>query len=73
MTRFYMKREPGPRENVGALAVTLGVAAATFYVVRAFLSREPLESGASADSSTSALPAPKASDEDEDEDEDEAE
>ncbi len=66
MTRFYMKREPGPRENVGALAVTLGVAAATFYVVRAFLSREPLESGASADSS-SALQAPKASDEDEDE------
>lgn len=65
MTRFYIRREPGPRENVGALAVTLGVAAATFYVVRAFLSREPLESGASADSA-SALPAPKASDENED-------
>jgi len=45
VTRFYVEREAGTRENVGALAVTLGVAAVTFYVVRAFLTREPVESG----------------------------
>ena len=45
MTRFYVEREAGTRENVGALAVTLGVAAVTFYVVHAFLAREPVESG----------------------------
>ncbi|GMR12345.1 MAG: hypothetical protein BMS9Abin29_0534 [Gemmatimonadota bacterium] len=48
MTRFYIEREPGTRDNVGALAVTLGVAAVTFYLVRAFLAREPVESGGAA-------------------------
>ena len=61
MTRFYVEREAGTRENVGALAVTLGVAAVTFYVVRAFLAREPLESGGMGPHDASrALPAPEA-------------
>ena len=65
MTRFYLEREAGTRENMGALAVTLGVAAVTFYVVRAFLAREPLESGAATaprDTSSAVLPAPEAPD-----------
>ena len=48
MRHFHVEREAGTRENVGALAVTLGVAAVTFYVVRAFLARETVESGGAA-------------------------
>ncbi len=43
MTRFYVHREPGPRETLGALAVALGVGAVSFYFVRMFLAREGLE------------------------------
>ncbi len=44
MTRFYIRREPGPRETLGALAVALGVGAASFYLVRLLLARDGLES-----------------------------
>ncbi len=64
MTRFHIEREPGTRETVGALAVTLGVAAVTFYVVRAFLARETVESGGAAPHDPSrALPSPDVPDE----------
>ncbi len=64
MTRFYLEREAGTRENLGALAVTLGVAAVTFYVVRAFLAREPVESGGRVPNDPSrALPSPELPDE----------
>ncbi len=64
MTRFYVEREAGTRENVGALAVTLGVAAVTFYLVRAFLAREPVESGGTVPNDPSrALPSPEVPDE----------
>lgn len=64
MTRFYLEREAGARENVGALAVTLGVAAVTFYLVRAFLVREPVESGGTVPNDASrVLPSPHGSDE----------
>ncbi len=64
MRRFYLEREAGARENVGALAVTIGVAAVTFYVVRAFLVREPVESGATVPKDASrALPFPEVPDE----------
>jgi hypothetical protein len=47
MTRYYRRKKPGPGENLraglvaGALATS--VAAVSFYLVRIFLSREPLE------------------------------
>ncbi len=47
MTEYYRRKEPGRGENLraglvaGGLAAT--VAAVTFYFVRLFLSREPLE------------------------------
>jgi hypothetical protein len=47
MTRYYRRKEPGAAENLraglvaGALATT--VAAVSFYFVRLFLSKEPLE------------------------------
>jgi hypothetical protein len=47
MTRYYRRTDPGAGENLraglvaGALATT--VAAVSFYLVRLFLSREPLE------------------------------
>ncbi len=64
MRRFYLEREAGTRENVGALAVTLGVAAVTFYLVRAFLVREPVESGGTVPNDASrALPSPEVPDE----------
>lgn len=56
MTRFYVEREPGLRESIGALAVALGVAAATFYLVRTLLSREAVESRAPAEDERPALP-----------------
>ena len=47
MTRYYRRKHAGPRENLGAglLAAGLaaGVAAVSFYFVRLFLSREPME------------------------------
>ena len=44
MTRFYVRREPGPRETLGALAVAVGVGAVSFYLVRMLLAREGIES-----------------------------
>ncbi|MFC1791889.1 hypothetical protein ACFL0I_05460 [Gemmatimonadota bacterium] len=48
MSRFYRRTKPGVRENLGAglLAAGLaaGVASVSFYLVRLFLAREPLES-----------------------------
>ena len=47
MTRYFRRTDPGPGENLraglvaGALAAT--VAAASFYLFRIILSREPLE------------------------------
>ena len=43
MTRFYVRREPGPQETLGALAVALGMSAVSFYFVRMLLAREGLE------------------------------
>ena len=43
MTRFYVHREPGLRETLGALAVALGVGAVSFHCVRMLLAREGLE------------------------------
>ena len=48
MSRFYRRTKPGPGENLraglvaGGLAAT--VAAVSFYLVRLFLAREPLDS-----------------------------
>ena len=48
MSRFYRRIKPGPEENLraglvaGGLAAT--VAAVSFYLVRLFLAREPLDS-----------------------------
>ena len=48
MSRFYRRKTPGARENLGAgvaaLGIAAGVAAATFYFVRLFMAREVLES-----------------------------
>ena len=46
MTRFYVQREAGIRETVGAVAVALGVGGLSFYLVRMLLAREDLESKA---------------------------
>ena len=46
MTRFYVHREAGTRETMGALAVALGVGGLSFYLVRMLLAREDLESKA---------------------------
>ena len=43
MNRFYVRREPGPRETLGALAVAVSVGAVSFYFVRMLLAREGLE------------------------------
>lgn len=47
MSRFYLRRTPGPRETVGAALVAtgaaLGVAAISFYLTRILLSRDVLE------------------------------
>ncbi len=42
MSRFYLRREPGPRDNLRAFAVALGVGAMLFYLVRLLLLREAL-------------------------------
>ncbi len=46
MTRFYVKREAGIREMVGALAVALSVGSLSFYLARMLLAREGVESEA---------------------------
>jgi hypothetical protein len=47
MSPFYRRTTPGFRENLGAATVAaglaLGVASVSFYLVRIFLSREPIE------------------------------
>jgi hypothetical protein len=47
MSPFYRRTAPGPRENLGAALVAaglaIGVASISFYLVRTFLAREPLE------------------------------
>ncbi|MGW8266122.1 MAG: hypothetical protein ACWGSQ_07120 [Longimicrobiales bacterium] len=47
MSRYYRRTTPGVRENWGAglvaAGLALGVASLSFYLVRAFLAREPLE------------------------------
>ena len=47
MTRYYRRKETGRKENLGAGLVAAGlattVAAVSFYLVRIFLSREPLD------------------------------
>jgi hypothetical protein len=44
MTKFYVQKEAGTGETVGALAVALGVGGVTFYLVRTLLAREGVES-----------------------------
>jgi hypothetical protein len=47
MSSFYRRTTPGLRENLGAALVAgvlaLGVASLSFYLVRTFLAREPME------------------------------
>lgn len=47
MSRYYRRTKPGPGENLRAGLVAAGVAATvaavSFYLVRLFLAREPLE------------------------------
>ena len=48
MSRFYRRTKPGPQENLRAGLVAGGLAATaaavSFYLVRLFLAREPLDS-----------------------------
>ncbi len=46
MTRFFVRREAGIHEMVGALAVGLGIGGLSFYLARMLLAREDLESKA---------------------------
>ena len=47
MSRYYRRTTPGLRENLTAglvaAGLTAGVAAVSFYLVRLFLAREPLD------------------------------
>lgn len=47
MSPFYRRTRPGVRENLGAglvaAGLALGVASLSFYLVRTFLAREPIE------------------------------
>jgi hypothetical protein len=43
VSRFYLRRDPGSKETLGAMAVALGVGAVSFYFVRNLLAREGLE------------------------------
>ncbi|MFO8175090.1 MAG: hypothetical protein R6T96_12455 [Longimicrobiales bacterium] len=49
MTVYYRRTTPGPRENLGAGLAAVGLAAAvgaaTFYLARLLLAREPFFSG----------------------------
>lgn len=42
MSRDWIRRCPGWKETLGAGLVSAGVAAATFYLVRIVLARDPL-------------------------------
>ncbi len=46
MTRFFVRREAGIHETVGALAVALGIGGLSFYLARMLLARDDLESKA---------------------------
>ena len=46
MTRFFVRREAGIHEMVGALAVALGIGGLSFYLARMLLARDDLESKA---------------------------
>jgi hypothetical protein len=46
MTRFFVRREAGIRETVGAVAVAVGVGGLSFYLARMLLARQDLESKA---------------------------
>jgi hypothetical protein len=47
MSRYYRRTTPGLRENLeagmAAAGLAVGVGALTFYLVRLFLAREPLD------------------------------
>ena len=43
MSRFYLRRDPGPRENLAAAAVALGVGAVAFFCARILLARDGIE------------------------------
>ena len=62
MTTYYRRKEPGSGENLRAGLVAGGLAAAvaavSFYFVRIFLAREPLESLELSDTDESASPLP---------------
>ena len=49
MSRYYRRTTPGTRENLSAALVAaglaVGMASISFYLVRIFLSREPLATG----------------------------
>lgn len=46
MTSFYVPKEAGVRERVVALALAMGVGGLSFYLAKAFLARERVESKA---------------------------
>ena len=46
MTSFYVQKEAGVRERVVALALAMGVGGLSFYLAKAFLAREQVESKA---------------------------
>ncbi len=62
MSRFYVRKDRGPREILGSLAVALGVGTLSFYVAQMLLSRERLESAPPSGTLSSAVartaPAP---------------
>ena len=69
MSPYYRRTTPGPRENLGAgivaAGLAIGVASISFYLVRTFLAREPLEpvpraTGAGEDGNSKGRPAPEA-------------
>ncbi len=47
MSRFFLRRTPGVEENLAAgivaAGLAAGVAALSFYLVRLYLAREPME------------------------------
>ena len=61
MSRFYRRTKPSLKDNLGAGALAAGlaagVAAVSFYFVRLFLAREPLEPVESAPEVEASLPS----------------
>jgi hypothetical protein len=43
MSRVYVRREGGRRETLGALAISIGAALASFYIAKLLLTREGFE------------------------------